>query len=366
MVISDHLNLTGQNPLIGPNAESDRRALSGPHRRLVLATARAAPSRGRRRGRVVRGGRVRRADRPELRDPRGGPHVRSLRWARRRHVDGHGVRRGALGRPRGLRGLARHQRRRRLHGRAADPRRGPRGRRRGRAAPRPRHPAGSSRISSCAGRRRSRSRPLAARSGMQRSIAAAFAMAVLLFAACGTVDLGLDRAHDDACREPEPGPATLRTPGLARRFAVEMAPGTYLAAPPFVLAMTVTFSAPGWYAGHLDATFIDVQRFDGVEVGGFPTRMLGFGWPSTIRGADGAVPVAGLSARRRARPDGRPGLGQDDEQGDGRAVRPRGRAAGHPLGPRQQPDLRLGGWRLRARAGARHAAGCRAVRQAAC
>ena len=52
---------------------------------------------------------------------------------------------------------------------------------------------------------------------------------------------------------------------------------------------------PGWYAGHINAVFIDLQRFDGVAVGSFPTRMLAFGRPENVRGEDGAVPVIGLT-----------------------------------------------------------------------
>jgi hypothetical protein len=87
-------------------------------------------------------------------------------------------------------------------------------------------------------------------------------------------------------------PGTLPWP---TEFAVEMAEGTYFTSPPFVIPMTVTIGEAGWHAGHLNPVFIDLQRYDGVAVGGLPTRMLGFGWPENVRGADGPVPVAGLT-----------------------------------------------------------------------
>jgi hypothetical protein len=74
-----------------------------------------------------------------------------------------------------------------------------------------------------------------------------------------------------------------------------MAPGTYFSSPPFVVPLTIEISEAGWYAGHLNPVFIDLQRYDGVEVGGFPTRMLAFGWPENVRANDGAVPVASLT-----------------------------------------------------------------------
>ena len=98
-----------------------------------------------------------------------------------------------------------------------------------------------------------------------------------------------------------PSPAATAVPrpagalGWPTGFAVEMADGTYVTAPPFVIPMTVTISEPGWHAGHLNPVFIDLQRYDGVEVGGLPTLLLGFGWPENVRGADGAVRVAGLT-----------------------------------------------------------------------
>ena len=140
MVIRDHLNLTGQNPLLGPNADEigprfpDLTDAWSPRLRERLHAAGAAEGVDLEEGIYVG------LTRPELRDPGRGPDVRGARRPRGRHVDGPRVHRGALGRPGGLRRLARHERRRGLHRRAADPRGGPRGGRRGRPAPRPRHP----------------------------------------------------------------------------------------------------------------------------------------------------------------------------------------------------------------------------------
>ena len=76
-----------------------------------------------------------------------------------------------------------------------------------------------------------------------------------------------------------------------------MAAGTYFTSPPFVIPMTVTIVEAGWYAGHLNPVFIDLQRYDGVAIGGLPTRVLGFGWPENVRAADGPVPVGGLTPK---------------------------------------------------------------------
>ncbi len=78
-------------------------------------------------------------------------------------------------------------------------------------------------------------------------------------------------------------------------FAVEMAAGTWFTSPPFLVPLAITVSEAGWYAGHINPVFIDLQRFDGVEVGTFPTRMLAFGWPENVRGDGGPVPVEGLT-----------------------------------------------------------------------
>ncbi len=119
MVMRDHINLTGRSPLIGPNADElgprfpDLTDAWSPRLRD------GAPGGGRGRERRARGGHLRRADRPDLRDPGRGPDAGRARWPRGRDVDGARVHRGAVGRPRGLRHLARHQRRGRLLRRAA-------------------------------------------------------------------------------------------------------------------------------------------------------------------------------------------------------------------------------------------------------
>jgi len=74
-----------------------------------------------------------------------------------------------------------------------------------------------------------------------------------------------------------------------------MLPGTYFSSPPFVIPLTLELTERGWHAGHLNPVFVDLQRYDGVAVGGLPTRMLALGWPDNVRGADGPVPVAGLT-----------------------------------------------------------------------
>ena len=93
--------------------------------------------------------------------------------------------------------------------------------------------------------------------------------------------------------EPTPAASVFLPPGAVSwpsEFAVEMR-GTYFSSPPFVIPFTIDIDQPGWYAGHINPVFVDLQRYDGVDVGSFPTRMLGFGWPETVRGADGPVAV---------------------------------------------------------------------------
>ena len=113
MVISDHINLTGLNPLIGPNADSigerfpDLTDAWSP--RLRAAAARGGGAEGVELAEGVYVG----LTGPNYETP---AEVRMYAGAgrpRRRHVDGHGVHRGALGGPRGVRHLARHERRRR-------------------------------------------------------------------------------------------------------------------------------------------------------------------------------------------------------------------------------------------------------------
>ncbi len=140
MIIDDHINLTGRTPLLGPNADDDRTSVHRPDRRLeptpARAPARGVPGRGRR----LRRRRLRRPARSDLRDPGRGPDAPVVRRRRGRDVDGARGDRRPLGGPRGLRRVARDERRRRLHRCAADPRGGPRVRGRGRPAAGPGHP----------------------------------------------------------------------------------------------------------------------------------------------------------------------------------------------------------------------------------
>ena len=113
MVMRDHINLTGRSPLIGPNA--DELGPRFPDLTEAWSPAPAgAPARGRGgRGRRPRRGRLRRADRPDLRDPGRGPDAGVARRPCGRDVHRARMHRRALGRPRGLRRVARDERRRR-------------------------------------------------------------------------------------------------------------------------------------------------------------------------------------------------------------------------------------------------------------
>ena len=127
MVIRDHINLTGRNPLSGPN--DDRLGPRFPDMSAVWDAGlrarlqRAARAEERRAGRR----RLRRADRSDLRDPRGGPHAAHPGRGRGRHVDGPGGHGRPLGWSARLRRLAGHQRRCRAVSHAALPRGGPGG-----------------------------------------------------------------------------------------------------------------------------------------------------------------------------------------------------------------------------------------------
>jgi hypothetical protein len=147
---------------------------------------------------------------------------------------------------------------------------------------------------------------------MQRTLAAVFGAAIVLLAACGASTT--TQAPSAPSATTVPTAATSSTPTIApataapttpprpagalpwpSEFAVEMTAGTYFSSPPFVIPLTIEISEAGWHAGHLNPVFIDLQRYDGVEVGGLPTRMLAFGWPENVRGNDGPVPVLGLT-----------------------------------------------------------------------
>jgi hypothetical protein len=94
---------------------------------------------------------------------------------------------------------------------------------------------------------------------------------------------------------PTPRPRPSGTLAWPTGFADELASGSYFTSPPFDVPMTITITEPGWHAGHMNPVFIDLQRYDDVEVGGLPTLLLGFALPENVRGADGAVDVAGLT-----------------------------------------------------------------------
>jgi len=76
---------------------------------------------------------------------------------------------------------------------------------------------------------------------------------------------------------------------------IELEAARYFSAPPFSIPFTVEVPEAGWYSGHLHEEFFDLMRFDGVPTDGLPTRIIGFQAPLHVRGADGDVPVAGLT-----------------------------------------------------------------------
>ena len=129
MVMCDHINLTGRNPLHGPERGRARAALPGPDRCLEPAPARARSTPPRRAEDVdLEEGVYVGLIGPNYETP---AEVRMLAA-----LGGHAVGMSTVLEciaarwvgPRGLRRLARHQRRRRLQRRAADARGGPRGR----------------------------------------------------------------------------------------------------------------------------------------------------------------------------------------------------------------------------------------------
>ena len=135
MVMRDHINLTGRNPLMGAQRRQPRPALPGHERGLGPRAARAPPCRRPGRGRGAARGCLPGADRTDLRDARGGAHDPRPRCRCGGHVHGHGGHRRQLGRAARVWGVAGDQRRGRAVADAADPRRGGRGCRRGRATP---------------------------------------------------------------------------------------------------------------------------------------------------------------------------------------------------------------------------------------
>ena len=129
MLLTDHLNLTGRSPLMGPNDDAlgqrfpDLVDAYSPRLRALMRTAAADE------GIELAEGVYAGPDRTYLRDAGRGAHASRAGRRCGRHVDRARGGRRALGRARGLRRVARHQPRRRRDRSAAEPRRGARGRR---------------------------------------------------------------------------------------------------------------------------------------------------------------------------------------------------------------------------------------------
>jgi hypothetical protein len=96
---------------------------------------------------------------------------------------------------------------------------------------------------------------------------------------------------------PSPTPLAPLPSGVLRLpsdFAIELEPGRYSSSPPFERFFTFEVDDPGWRAGHLNAEFFDIQRFDGVPTTGLPSRILAFAHPDTIHGPT-SVPATELT-----------------------------------------------------------------------
>ena len=87
MAITDHINLTGTNVLIGPNDDSIGPRFPSMGKAYDPELLVAAARRCRRAGSGARRGRLHRLVRPGVRDRRGDPRDPHPRWRRRRHVD---------------------------------------------------------------------------------------------------------------------------------------------------------------------------------------------------------------------------------------------------------------------------------------
>ena len=88
MVVTDHLNLTGTSPLVGPNDDTLGPRFPGPHRRLRSGSSSESPRRRPRRAHPAARRCVRRAARAFVRNARRSAHVANARRAGRRNEHG--------------------------------------------------------------------------------------------------------------------------------------------------------------------------------------------------------------------------------------------------------------------------------------
>ena len=135
--------------------------------------------------------------------------------------------------------------------------------------------------------------------------------AIATGAASETGAAGFATSPTPVSTSPSPAASSAATPSQPPRpagtlswpttFDVELEQATYFSSPPFAIPFTIEVDEPGWFSGHLHADFFDLLRFDGVDHDGLPTRMVAFGDPRHIRGADGEdVPVDALTPAEAA------------------------------------------------------------------
>jgi hypothetical protein len=98
-----------------------------------------------------------------------------------------------------------------------------------------------------------------------------------------------------AATEPAPSSAPAPLAWPTQRLAPIPA-GRYGISPPFDLAFSIDVPA-GWQTLHLLGGFTDLGWFEGSAADGIPERVIAFGHPTTLRGPNGDVPAAGLSAQ---------------------------------------------------------------------